>query len=267
MISGLIKPKTQDGKPDLVGLLMQLSGLLSAGISSQNAMGYLQAKFDGLSAEQSAKFYGIWNLANRLGGSVLSAIERQIQILTQVQLQQREIELALSAPRATAKLVMGLPVLALLLAQFSGLNPVPSIFQSPVGCIAFALGIALMIIGRIWSDSMVNKAQPDTSDPAAGFDELVIALDAGLNTNQAITEVGFDRSRIAEVLNISAATGASLASLLVSEATKLRQANWHEDSIKISKLSVNLMIPLGLTSLPAFALIALVPVAIGLMTN
>lgn len=260
-------PQLEGARSELAELLLKLSGLLAAGLSSANAMRYLQASFDELPQAESADFYRVWRLANRLGGSVLTAVERQIETLQNRQMHLRNIELAMAAPRATAKLVMALPVLGLLLAQLSGLRPVEAVFSNPIGFIAVAIGAGLMVIGRIWSDSMISKAVPRGEDPAAGFDELVIALDAGLNASQAIDEVDFDSSQLAGPLEISRATGASLATLVAAEANSRRLRHWHQSSAKISRLSVNLMIPLGLTSLPAFALIALVPVAIGLMTS
>ena len=62
-------------------------------------------------------------------------------------------------------------------------------------------------------------------------------------------------------------SGASLVDLLAASAAAERETRWFEESTAMAKLSVKLMIPLGLVTLPAFVLSTIVPIAISLLSS
>jgi tight adherence protein B len=61
--------------------------------------------------------------------------------------------------------------------------------------------------------------------------------------------------------------GASLGALLESEAQIKRETQRNLEATAVAKLSVKLMLPLGLLTLPAFILCAVAPIAIGLLSS
>jgi len=59
----------------------------------------------------------------------------------------------------------------------------------------------------------------------------------------------------------------ALNELLMERANHLRLEQFTQDRLKIQKTSVAVLWPLGLTVLPAFVLIAIVPVGAALIQN
>ena len=123
---------------------------------------------------------------------------------------------------------------------------------------------------------MIRKAAPTAQDPGAFLDCLAAAVQAGLPFAQArslvVEKCDFegaiqaeDERLIASSVELSRAQGIGLAALLTSTADSKRERQRFIDSERIAKLSVSLMVPLGLAVLPAFVLITIVPIAIGLM--
>ncbi len=54
---------------------------------------------------------------------------------------------------------------------------------------------------------------------------------------------------------------------MIAEADGFREQQRYEIATRISKLGVQLMIPLGVAVLPAFILLSIVPIAISLLSN
>ncbi|NBW73379.1 MAG: hypothetical protein EBR26_03085 [Microbacteriaceae bacterium] len=70
---------------------------------------------------------------------------------------------------------------------------------------------------------------------------------------------------VAETVQLVEATGAPLADLLLSQAEILQREEMTTAEAKIERLSVRLMIPLGVLVLPAFLLIAIVPISFSML--
>jgi tight adherence protein B len=105
-------------------------------------------------------------------------------------------------------------------------------------------------------------------------------MDAGLPLSTSIDRVGVifqqqlefkpddsARARLERVGELNRTSGASISNLLSGEASARREAQWFAESTALAKLSVKLMIPLGLVTLPAFVLSTIVPVAISLLSS
>ena len=109
---------------------------------------------------------------------------------------------------------------------------------------------------------------------------MLIGLQAGLPLSQARQsadlefESGFQAKPLTEnfealdaAAELSRTTGAALTQILLSNADAFREKQRFEIASRISKLGVQLMIPLGLAVLPAFVLLAIVPIAVSLLAN
>ncbi|MHA7189071.1 type II secretion system F family protein [Arthrobacter sp. MDT2-16] len=70
-------------------------------------------------------------------------------------------ETALAGPRATVVLLAWLPAVGLFLGFALGLNPLEVLLGSFLGRLAFAAGLLLMIVSRIWSGALVRRAGGD----------------------------------------------------------------------------------------------------------
>jgi tight adherence protein B len=69
---------------------------------------------------------------------------------------------------------------------------------------------------------------------------------------------------LARCLLLAERTGASAATALRSTAADLRSARRRRARVSAHRLGVSLVLPLGLTTLPAFLLWAVVPIVLGL---
>lgn len=259
-------------------VLMQLVGLLRAGLPAAAARAELEDGIVNLAEVQRVQFEAIWGLATKVGGSVAAAIENLAGVFAAQAKHSREVELAFAGPKATAKLVSILPILGLVLAQLLGMNPFRAIFTNPIGFISVALGAVLMILGRVWTKSILAKANPEESDPGLFFDAIRVGLNSGLPLSQS-TQVAIDAIRpdaqslepqVARIEALAALTrrsGAAIGSLVKAEADQAREVVRFREAEAIARLSVRLMIPLGVVVLPAFVLSTIAPIAISLLSQ
>lgn len=260
--------------------MLQLAGLLKAGMPAERARQELAGDLTQLSARQRGQFEAIWSLAMDSGGAVSGAIASLGEAFRATSRHERDIELAFAGPKATAKLVAWLPGAGLLLAQLFGFEPFRAIFTNPLafGCLVF--GALLLVAGHRWSKAIILKATPKQDDPGLFFDSVRFGLDAGLPLAPSIkraSEVFEEQlnylpeedvlAKLNRIGELNRTSGASISNLLAGEAAARRESQWFAESTALSKLSVKLMIPLGLVTLPAFVLSSIVPVAISLLSN
>lgn len=261
-------------------VILELAGLLKAGYSAKAARSELQESLAKMMPRRLAEFETLWSLALASGGSVAKAMENLSDSFASDEAHRREIELAFSGPRATAKLVGWLPVFGLGIAQLFGLNAIGVIFSKPIATVSVGLGVGLLFGGRFWAKSVLAKAQPVAGDPGLIFDAIRIGIDAGLPISAAVNQsvqaaeqfLGAspnenDLSQVERMAARNRDAGASLSTLLVSAAQVTRDAHQFENEKKIAKLSVKLMVPLGLLTLPAFVCLAIAPIGISLLST
>lgn len=261
-------------------LLRQLIALVNSGLPASQARLMLQHQIDLLPQAQFVQFELVWQLALGVGGPIVLALGRLAQVFDRAEHNAREAQLAFASPQATARLVMWLPALALGLGQLVQLNPLGAIMHSMLAMLSVCLGLGLLVAGSWWSKRLLARANLQLQDPGAFLDCVVIGLHAGLpvataaqNATAAVRQhfsVEPDAQSKAELdsaIELSRNTGAAIAELLISSADRLRENQRFESATQIAKLGVRLMIPLGVTVLPAFVLLSIVPIAIGLLSK
>lgn len=261
-------------------VVRQICALVSAGIPAHQARQMSEVSVSQLSHEDAKQFDLIWTLATKLGGPVVFALSRLADVFDRQQRNLSEVQLAFAGPQSTSRLVTWLPVVALFLAQLVGMNPSRAIFASPAGLLSVCIGSGLLVLGHQWSKRLLSKALPDTADPGAYIDCVLIGLQAGLPLQQAREQAaemwaGADRNQLAErdeialgeAAELSRKSGAALTEILLATADRFRDELRFEISNRIAKLGIRLMIPLGVAVLPAFILIAIVPIAVSLLSN
>jgi tight adherence protein B len=171
-----------------------------------------------------------------------------------------------------------LPILGLVLAQLLGMNPAKAILTNAIGFVSVALGGILMILGRVWTKAILLRAKPAEFDPGLFFDAIQIGLGAGLPLSQSTSEaisalqpegqaLEADILRIEQLSALTRRSGASISHLVNSAAQEARETMRFREADAIARLSVRLMIPLGVVVLPAFVLSTISPIAISLLSN
>lgn len=252
----------------------QLASLLRAGVGANQAFEIISPDLQNLSPDHRDQIELLWSVALESGGPLVLAITRFTEVLAKLDAHQDQLQLTFAAPKATSRLIFGLPFVGLAMAQLLGLAPISAMTNSLPGFLALCLGLILMLAAGISSRRMLRRASPAFSDPGIFLDCVVIGLQAGLPVSAAAenakVRVGEDPDseafqQLEQALVLSDSTGAELTSILSAAADGLRDELFHEQSNRLAKLAVHLMIPLGLAVLPAFVLLTVVPIAIGLV--
>jgi tight adherence protein B len=261
-------------------VVLELAGLVRAGIPASEARLSLRDRLERMQESHRKQFEVIWDVAEQSGGPIADAMNNLSRTFALADRHRREIELAFAGPRATARLVNLLPIACLALAQCFGLNPIGAIASKPLAFIAFAIGVGLLVLGHYCSRKILARAEISETDPAIFIEAIRFALVAGLPISQAIhlTKEAFHRSmpefdldesvsEINRFAQLNRDRGASLLALLDSASQIRRESQQHREATKVAKLSVKLMMPLGLITLPAFILCTVAPIAIGLLAH
>lgn len=255
--------------------VLEMVALLKSGAGLTRAKGQFQVSE--LSPYQQRQFNFILGVAQSSGGALASALERLAEVFDAQQRQLQELRVAFASPKATANLILLLPIGAVLFAELLGFGALSKTLGTSLGAVAIGAGLVLLIIARVLSLKMLERAKPTEIDPGAFLDAVVVGLSAGLSPKAAATLAqaqmlqAFSEPVASEQLSQfwDAATqaeqsGIALSGILSARADALRQKLWNRRRGQLSKLSVSLMLPLGLAALPAFVLLAVVPIGLGL---
>ena len=219
-----------------------------------------------------------WQVATDAGAplsSTLADFAGSLRSLAQVQ---RELEVALAAPAATVRMVMALPVIAVLFGVALGFDTVGTLFTTLPGAACLIGGVALMLAARWWNRRLLSAAQPTHLTPGLVLDLMAIAVSGGASIPRARAAV--DGARVAyglgegdaaatldEVLELSRRAGVPAAALLRSEADEQRRQATSDGDRKAAALAVTLMLPLGVCVLPAFMLLGVAPLLIAVISS
>jgi tight adherence protein B len=257
--------------------VMEISALLRSGTSATVAKRQLQT--EDLSEFQLKQFQFIWEVAAESGGHLALALDRLTEVFRAQQRQHSELKIAFASPKATANLILVLPIAAVIFSELLGLSALSASFGTALGVISIGLGLLLLIVARISSLRMLDGAKPREADPGAFLDAVAIGLSAGLSPKAAASlartkskqqfsqDVPADQLTIFwDAMQVSEQSGIALNGLLLARADTLRHRLFSNQRSSLAKLSVSLLIPLGLAALPAFVFLAVVPVGIGLFS-
>ena len=258
--------------------VMELTALLRAGTTARNAREQFQVA--NLSSFQQQQFDFIWTVATDSGGALAKGLDRLASVFAQQNRQLAELKIAFASPKATANLILVLPLLGVLFSELLGLSALTAAFSTSLGAVSVGIGLILLIVARVSSLRILEAAKPRELDPGAFLDAISIALSAGLNPKSAAAMANsrFSQTLLEEVppeqwlifweaVKASEQSGIALTGLLAARADSLRYRMWNNHKEVISRLQIKLMIPLGLAALPAFLLLAVVPVGIGLFSS
>lgn len=217
-----------------------------------------------------------WRIGATVGaplGEVLRAIAAALDAAAEIR---DEVEVALAEPTGTARLMLWLPVVGLLLGTALGFDTARVLVTQPAGWVCLVAGTAMLLLARAWTRALVRRARPAPVIPGIRADLLVVALTGGTAIPRAcrlvVEEVGEDAAgsgdgAIERVLRLSASAGVPAVELLRAEADRARRQARTEGRKGAAVLSSRLLLPLAVCTLPAFLLLGVAPLILSVMAT
>ncbi|KAA9085273.1 type II secretion system F family protein [Microbacterium radiodurans] len=277
------------GAATVASTLQRIAVLLEAGIAPDVAWRHLAASGDATaSAVVSRRDAGTdlagaiaarggawrdagaaWQVASTVGAPLAHSLRVIAEAVRAAERTRDDIRVALAEPAATARLVAWLPLVAVALSVALGFDPVATVAH-PLGAASLTGGAALMMLARFWTRRLVARAQPSGEVAGLSAEMLAIALSGGVSIERAervLQDAGGAVDPAARaVLQLSAAAGAPAVELLRASADLDRHEARVAGRLRAAELSSRLLIPLGVCTLPAFLLVGVVPMLLGVLT-
>lgn len=234
----------------------KFAALLAAGVNQQQAID--------LSEVRNQPHFSTLRLAIEAGSPAIDAA-RVLAKVQRIESDTRdEIEQAQQVPISTRKLMLWLPWFGLMLAELTGLEVVHALF-SPLGLVLLGISAGLSYLGHRISERMIKAAIDTSKPPQQPILRLAIFIQTGIQLGEALKLCEIPKQ--SELIQFALRSGANLKLLLQSQIES-DLAAWRNRSLVIAKqLSVRLMLPLGLTTLPAFLLLTVAPILLGALTK
>ena len=216
-----------------------------------------------------------WRVATTCGAPLAAALRAFAEALRDREAARRDIEVALAGPRATARIVMLLPLLALLLGVLMGVDLMATL-STPVGATCIGAGALLIVGARQWMRRLLRAAEPRESSDGLALDLLAVAAFGGGSPEAAAGLVTAELERaglsadpgsLDGLVRLSRSTGAPLAELARTEAAEVRARERADARTRAERLAVRLMLPLGACVLPSFLVLGVVPMLLGLLSS
>jgi tight adherence protein B len=229
----------------------------------------IQFAEDQFSEETQSALNRLLEITKVVGGKIAPTLDRFATVLLTLENSRNELALAVAGPKASSRLVISLPVLVFVGAGIAGIPIFQTLSKPSIVWISLGLGLLLFWLGNRWTSKLLVEANPRKTDPGFEFDALAIAVQAGLPLGMAAEQLSdfVGNVEVSELQELSRGSGIALVELLQERANSLRIEQFTADRMKIQKTSISVLWPLGLTVLPAFVLIAIVPVGAALIQS
>ncbi|GAA1733790.1 type II secretion system F family protein [Brachybacterium phenoliresistens] len=202
---------------------------------------------------------------------------------------------AFAGPRSTARILLVLPLAGIALGTLIGVDPVGVLLGTPSGRALLVIGCALTAAGWWWMHRLLRAAsgRPRVEvDPSVVLEliagplvagvplagavravgeaihptaagarlcALAAALTAGVGPEAATRELGPSLAPLREAALLAHGSGADLAQILRSSAADSRRMLARGAEAAAARLAVRLVLPTGLTLLPAFVVLGIIP--------
>ena len=263
-------------------VLDRVAVLVGAGVSPPRAWTLVGGLPDGdAPAWQDVRV--VLRIAEHTGAPSAEALRALAAAMRRSAASDRAVRVALAGPRTSARIVLALPLLGLGLGWLWGAGAPGVLLTRPLGWVCCGLASGLVLVGQRWTRRLVLAATPDGHVPGILLDAWAVALSgggswpsAGATVHRAFDDVGrSDRvradpastERLREVLELARRAGVPAAGLLRAAAEDVRDDAAAAGLAAAERLSVRLVLPLGVCVLPAFVLVGVVPVVVGVLSS
>lgn len=228
----------------------------------------------------------VWSTAAAVGAPLADTLRGVAAALREATEIRDEVRVALAEPRSTARLLAWLPAAGVPLGSALGFDVIGVLTGDALGVGCLVGGIGLAIAARVWSARLVRAAQPPTEVPGLRAEVFAIALSGGVSIDAArrVVDDALDAGpaidpahrpslasppdgadEIERTLALSERAGVPARELLRGIAWLARQRARSEGRAAAARLSIRLVLPLGLCTLPAFLVLAVAPMILGIV--
>lgn len=250
--------------------LTKFAGLLRSGVSLEQSLEQV-----GTGKDHSKGIQYLLSVAQDSGSSMVSEIEFVADVLASRDRALQKIEIAHASPKSTARLMLWLPIITLAMAQLLGWGVLDTLLEKPIVLVSLGLGITLLLLAKLVTSRLLRKAKPEQSYEGFYLLGAAMAFSVGANLvraqDRALTSYRqvftneppvSELSAMAEITDLVEHSGARAVELLRKQAQKMQEEVLFAAEVKIEKLGIKLMLPLGLGVLPAFVFLAIVPLMV-----
>lgn len=285
--------------PDPLDTVLRLAVLLAAGLSTATAWRHLAedagpvghdaataaaigddvARVLREAGEGWLDIAAVWAVATAVGAPLADTLRDVGTSLREARDIVDDVRVALAEPLATARLLAGLPLVGVPLGMVLGFDTVRVLVADPIGQVCLGVGLALTVAARVWSGRLARSATPPPAVPGLTAELFAVALSAGASIERARALISGERHRAdaaavdddvrrAEAtLDLSLRAGVPAGELLRGDAWLARRAARTAGREAAARLSTRLLLPLGVCTLPAFLLLAVAPLMIGILRS
>lgn len=221
-----------------------------------------------------------WTVASAVGAALAEALRSFAHGLRDAAEARDDVTVALAEPAATARLMLWLPVVGLVMGMALGFDTLGILFTDPRGLLCLAGGLALVVGARVWTATLIRRSRPEPGLPGIDAELFAIALSGGVSIDAAAAHVeraraavlgersqaeGVIPAAVRDVLTLSRAAGVPAVELLRAESASARQRARVEGRLRASKLGTRLLLPLGVCTLPSFLLLSVAPLVLSIL--
>ena len=186
----------------------------------------------------------------------------------------QRIRVLQSGPRASVRLIILLPVIVLAISQAAGFALLQAITEEHLLQLSIAGGICLLLLARFISARIIDQATvKDSNTGVYLFGVALNLISAGsFGTAAQKARAHFEHlfaespsskelQALERIRELTETVGIPAADLVRRQAQILQNEELSKFQEIIERLPIRLLLPLGLLVLPAFILIALVPLS------
>ncbi len=210
-----------------------------------------------------------WQLCVQQGAALSSVLHACAEAAREWDRIAAERASALAGPKAAARLVAALPIVALVMGMVFGLNPLPVLFGSVLGWCCAVLGGVALVLGWRWTNRLVHRAAQAEPAPGLCCELSAQLIAAGLPAPQAISRVDaawlFGSAARDDAMVLAQLTGMPPVRALRAEAAAERADAAARGRLRAAELAVQLTLPLGVCVLPAFIFWGVLPLLLSVM--
>lgn len=212
--------------------------------------------------------------ADESGAPMADALWACSESLREEAVLRRQLLTLAEGPRLTTWVLGALPVLGLVAAEALGAGALGFLVGTALGRILLLLSVTAVVGAGWWMTSLVSRAFPRGGSGALAMELLVISASGGASPEEAVRRVhrilasvgsNDEAAGLEPLARLSRRAGIPITQLARSDAQWARTQRQLDADEAAARLNVTILIPLGVLVLPAFVVVSVIPVAMGLL--